>query len=264
VNTFFRVWTTGCGEGIVAREMTAVELSYVASEMPDRATYLASVSAYLHHAIAGDVVGWNAVDADPPHVEGWMDPRQSDEWDRLVTATIEVNPLINSYFQAPNDVAPRRMSDCVSDRELRSSRLYRELFAPIGANYQLSIIVGRLSASAGKAWAINRSGRDFTDNDLDTARRLQPMLALLDRAYQPHPVALGAAGRDEARCRAGLTLRELDVLELLSQGLSAQQIASLRRIARGTVRKHLQNLYDKLDCHDRVLAVNKARALGLL
>jgi DNA-binding CsgD family transcriptional regulator len=31
-----------------------------------------------------------------------------------------------------------------------------------------------------------------------------------------------------------------------------------------TVRKHLGNLYRKMDVHDRLMAVERARALGLL
>lgn len=132
------------------------------------------------------------------------------------------------------------------------------------ANYQLSIVVGPTVDSTGNVWALNRARRDFTDRDVETAASLQTMLWLLDRAYQPGPVERDGALREDARCRAGLTAREMDVLELLARGLTAQQIASLRRIAVGTVRKHLQNLYEKLDCHGRVLATNKARRLGLL
>lgn len=78
-------------------------------------------------------------------------------------------------------------------------------------------------------------------------------------------IDLNSAGdrRDEVRRRVGLTVRELDVLELLAQGLSAQQMARLRRISVRTVRKHLEHIYDKLDSHDRVLAINTARLLGL-
>ena len=68
----------------------------------------------------------------------------------------------------------------------------------------------------------------------------------------------------EARQRAGLTCRELDVIMLIADGLSAQQIARLRRISVRTVRKHLENIYPKLGCHDRLLAVNSPRHLAWL
>jgi hypothetical protein len=179
----------------MARGATALDLSYVASDLPDRAAYLTSVAAWLHHAIAGEVVGWNAVDAAQPIVEGWMDPPQSDDWDRLVAGTVHLNPMIGTYLKAPADQAPRRMSDCVSDRELRSSRFYHELFVPLEAKYQISIVVGRFTSSAGNAWAINRAGCDFTDRDVETATMLQ----LLDRAYQPQLEQLSDLTHDAAQ-----------------------------------------------------------------
>lgn len=116
-----------------------------------------------------------------------------------------------------------------------------------------------------RGWAINRSTRDFNDADVTRARALQPMLDLLDRIYQPGTVPKTEdARRDEARQRAGLTRREGDMITLIADGLSAQQIARLRRISVRTVRKHLENIYAKLECHDRLLAVNSARHLGLL
>jgi DNA-binding NarL/FixJ family response regulator len=87
----------------------------------------------------------------------------------------------------------------------------------------------------------------------------------LDTIYSPFRIyQADSADIDEARTRTRLTVSELDILTLLADGLSAQQIARLRRISVRTVRKHLENIYEKLDCHDRVLAVNKARKLGLL
>jgi ATP/maltotriose-dependent transcriptional regulator MalT len=119
--------------------------------------------------------------------------------------------------------------------------------------------------ASSRGWVINRSTGDFNDADVTRARALQPMLALLDRIYRPGTVPKTEdARRDEARQRAGLTCRELDVITLIADGLSAQQIARLRRISVRTVRKHLENIYAKLECHDRLLAVNSARRLGLL
>ena len=61
-----------------------------------------------------------------------------------------------------------------------------------------------------------------------------------------------------------LSLREMDVLNLLAQGYSDKKIAERLIIARGTVHKHLKNIYGKLDAHSRTEAVACARRLGLL
>ena len=61
-----------------------------------------------------------------------------------------------------------------------------------------------------------------------------------------------------------LTAREAEVLHHVGAGLTADAVAHLLRISTRTVCKHLENVYRKLGCHDRLVAVQRARALGLL
>ncbi|MEP6462542.1 MAG: LuxR C-terminal-related transcriptional regulator [Frankiaceae bacterium] len=64
--------------------------------------------------------------------------------------------------------------------------------------------------------------------------------------------------------RAALTARELSVLAVLAEGLSADAIGRPLGISQRTVAKHLEHIYRKLDCNDRLVAVTLARQLGLL
>ena len=61
-----------------------------------------------------------------------------------------------------------------------------------------------------------------------------------------------------------LTVRESQVLSLVGQGLTARAIARRCGISHRTVHKHLEQVYRKLNCHDRVSAVLLARDSGLL
>ena len=61
-----------------------------------------------------------------------------------------------------------------------------------------------------------------------------------------------------------LSMRELEVLLLVDQGLSNQEIAAKLHIAPSTVKTHINNLYGKLGAQTRVQALNIARELGLL
>jgi len=61
-----------------------------------------------------------------------------------------------------------------------------------------------------------------------------------------------------------LTARELEVLRLVSVGQSNEAIAETLVISIETVKKHLKNIYGKLDVHNRVAASNRAREAGML
>lgn len=49
----------------------------------------------------------------------------------------------------------------------------------------------------------------------------------------------------------GLTQREIEVLHLLAQGKTNAQIGQDMFIAEGTVKAHVQHIYQKLDVHSR-------------
>lgn len=107
--------------------------------------------------------------------------------------------------------------------------------------------------------SLTRGLRDFTDNEVAIAGAVQSVLSLLTR----RPVA--RLQRDEASAdQVGLTSREQQVLCLVVEGYTAHRIGSVLRIAPSTVRKHLEHVYAKLGAHDRLLAVQRARDLGLV
>ncbi len=61
-----------------------------------------------------------------------------------------------------------------------------------------------------------------------------------------------------------ITPRELDVLQLMAEGLSNAEIARRLYLTVNTLKAHTNSIYGKLDVHSRLQAVNRARALGLL
>ena len=61
-----------------------------------------------------------------------------------------------------------------------------------------------------------------------------------------------------------LTLREIELLKLLSNGMSNGEIAEQLFISIVTVKKHLSNIYKKLDVKNRAQAVRKVTTERLL
>lgn len=61
-----------------------------------------------------------------------------------------------------------------------------------------------------------------------------------------------------------LSKRELEILSLMAQGHSNQEIASKIFVSLSTVKTHNQNLFYKLDVKRRTQAVEKAKRLNLI
>jgi DNA-binding NarL/FixJ family response regulator len=70
--------------------------------------------------------------------------------------------------------------------------------------------------------------------------------------------------RERSRVSAALTERELDVLRLMAQSLSNKQVARRLNISTKTVETHISAIYRKLDATNRVAAVARAIALGIV
>ncbi len=80
-------------------------------------------------------------------------------------------------------------------------------------------------------------------------------------AYEP--TAEGYAATSESDYEA-LSEREIEVLRLIADGASNREIAEQLYISVGTVKKHLNNIFLKLDAHSRTQATAIARDLNLL
>ncbi|MEP7165818.1 MAG: response regulator transcription factor [Ferruginibacter sp.] len=64
--------------------------------------------------------------------------------------------------------------------------------------------------------------------------------------------------------RLELSKREMEILSLLAEGHSNQEIAAKLFISVSTVKTHVQNLFEKLDVKRRTQAVEKAKRLSLI
>ncbi|MDX2172088.1 MAG: response regulator transcription factor [Bacteroidota bacterium] len=61
-----------------------------------------------------------------------------------------------------------------------------------------------------------------------------------------------------------LSKREIEIIELIAKGMSYEEVANNTGISYGTVRKHIENIYKKLNVHSKLEAVNKAKKDGFL
>ena len=62
----------------------------------------------------------------------------------------------------------------------------------------------------------------------------------------------------------GMSKRELEVLELMAEGLSNQEIAERLFVSLNTIKTHSSKIFEKLDVQRRTQAVEKAKRLNLI
>jgi LuxR family maltose regulon positive regulatory protein len=93
----------------------------------------------------------------------------------------------------------------------------------------------------------------------------QRLNAYLQKLLAAFPAPLGKASRsDMQQLIEPLSERELEVLRLIADGYSNQEIAARLVVALSTIKTHINNIYGKLGVQSRTQALARARTLNLL
>jgi len=201
-----------------------------------------------------DSLGEFDFEMDDP-IPGWPTDADYEFWAREGHAK---HPLLCFYGRTG---LPRPMTVGRVPRQLvphDGFDVLRETLGPVGLDEQLSIPF-ELSPTTHRAFVLAQTGEDYSDEDVELARRVQPLLGLL---YRQSTLLAGADC--ELGGAFGLTGRELAVLQLLSEGCTAVAIAHTLRVSPRTIHSHLAHIYRKLGVCDRMRAVLVARELGVL
>ncbi len=121
----------------------------------------------------------------------------------------------------------------------------------------------RLTLSAGQQGELHRRAAGWCDANghpdlaVHHARRAAELAAIAANVRRPAPAA-------EQLLIESLSEREIEVLQLIAAGLSNQEIADRLVIAPGTVKRHINNIYGKLQVGSRTQAIAVARELRIL
>lgn len=166
------------------------------------------------------------------------------------------NPFWQHYWQATCSYPDRSgdydsvtlESDFLSLREIRRlgragemPPFEREIMAPLrlGPTRQLRVVGWRTT------------GSDFTDRDRFYLTLLRPHIHDHYRRWlQSHPPS------------TGLTRRQLAVLSLVRDGFTNQQVGRRLGLSEGTVRTHLNHVYERLGVASRTAAVTAVYGNG--
>jgi DNA-binding CsgD family transcriptional regulator len=145
-------------------------------------------------------------------------------------------------------------SDFYSARQWHSTGMYIDCIRPQGLEHHLGVTLPELAEMAGPGryvgLVLHRGpGPDFSERDRALLVLLRPHLyqAYLDVERRRHPVPR-------------LTPRQNDLLRLVAAGHTNTQIARRLGISEGTVRTHLENIYERLGVSGRAAAVTRVLA----
>lgn len=108
------------------------------------------------------------------------------------------------------------------------------------------------------------NAKDLHDGIIETLNggaAMNPSIALKTLKLLRNPIIIQNQQDQED---IQLTSREIDVLEQLSKGLNYIKIAENLILSTGTVRKHIENIYKKLQVHNKLEAIQKAKKNNLI
>ena len=161
----------------------------------------------------------------------------------------------------------------VGEAEWRTSGPAELMRETLGVDHVLGLPLPDISRPV-RGFLVYRAGSRFTDGHLAYARLIQPLLAGVARQVtllrhwraSTAKAPSGKAGFDPAKGAAasGLTPREITVLTLLADALTATAIGRRLGISVRTAQKHIESIYRKLGTKDRVATVLRAQACGLI
>jgi DNA-binding CsgD family transcriptional regulator len=150
---------------------------------------------------------------------------------------------------------PLAISDFISDREFRGGGLYAEVCKPLGVRAVMKAFLPTGGAT-GASFIFETTRSRFADSDRLALHRLVPHLVQLRRNAHARNAYLAlldstAAARTSLQ---RLTSRERVVLARAAAGETNAMIAQALFISSGTVRKHLEHIFDKLEVRTRTEA----------
>jgi DNA-binding CsgD family transcriptional regulator len=215
----------------------------------------------LREVIPAEWCALNELPADLPHTVSITEPPAPPEMHAAFARYGPENPLVQHYLQTLDGRAAR-FSDVVTRRELHRLHLYREVYRPLGVEYQIAFTLPS-AAQRVLGIALSRAERDFTASERDLLNVARPYLIQAYRNALAHTELAHGAGRQivVADLRAlGLTRRQSEVLRLVAMGHSDQDAASTLGMSVRTAQKHLEHCYRTLEVGDRSQAARLAWA----
>ncbi len=152
-----------------------------------------------------------------------------------------------------------RESDIMPEDKRIETTYYQKVYKPNGWHYALQLILGRKGQFLGVVTFYRQKGKsDFEYGDIFLLELMKDHLShrIYMEQHQKDPDKLTV---DEATSTFGLTKRERQILELLLAHQDNQAICQQCVISNNTLKKHILNLYRKVQVNSRLQLLQKVQ-----
>jgi DNA-binding CsgD family transcriptional regulator len=136
------------------------------------------------------------------------------------------------------------ISDFYSQREFHETGMYVEYLGPLGVEHEIIVSLPLGHERTVRLLFARGDGSDFSERD-------RAVLTLL----RPHLDELLRQADSVRRGTPELTPRQWELLRLVAGGYTNAQIARRLVVSEATVRKHIENIFQRLDVTNRTAAV---------
>lgn len=220
----------------------------------------------LQRAVPSDWASLNDIGSDPSDTVVINRPPLARRWHERFGPLAHQNPLLGRWL-ATRDGRAYRFSDVASRTELEALPLFREVYLPLGVNYQIAFTLPSPSDRV-LAVALSRRDEDFDDLEREFLNRARPFLI---QAYRNALTVerLTAGGPDPARAGLvsllageGLSPRQAQITVEVAHGRSSASIAASLGISERTCQKHIQLAFRTLGVTTRSQASERVWALA--
>ncbi|GGA20279.1 helix-turn-helix transcriptional regulator [Psychrobacillus lasiicapitis] len=180
-----------------------------------------------------------------------IDPILNNVKDKVISEYLEffqpLDVLIPNNLSLRTDNHVVKIGDIMSLSNFAETNFYKEFFLKHQYIDEIGMYIFNKNNIVGVIGLVRKEGENyFSEQDRN---RLRLLIKPIESAFNAYEIlSLSSPNRKKEE---HLTARERELIQLVKQGFSNKEISEILFISINTVKKHLQNLYQKLNVTNR-------------
>lgn len=145
-----------------------------------------------------------------------------------------------------------RTTDLYSEDTLESTDYYKKMFLPYNVHYGAQMVLSHDNVSLGLLTLFRSKEKpNFSDTEIFFLDNLRDHLAIRLSQHACTTAPTSGDNISSLVCKYNLTRRETEILTVLFEGKCNDEIAKELHISENTLRRHIYNMYTKMNIKSR-------------